>query len=154
MVAAYGKDPAYFGTRTDLEVAQEKISREYLTGDLILLKSYGSSAWYFMMNWGNSHLPWTSLPFYYPAPSLIIKAKAAHDPEMALDEITLSLFRKIPGAYQRVWLIVSADSPGADLNLEVDWLENKSISTASWVFPGNQGQTWLYLFEIQPGALP
>jgi len=154
MLVAYGGDPAYYRTRTDLEAAQEKISQGYTPGDLVLVKSYGTPAWYFMMNWGIQNVKWTSLPFYYPAPSLIEITNLTHDPEFALDEITLSLLRKIPGAYQRVWLLLPGDSPGADLNLEVDWLGNKSLSTSSWAFPGDQLDTRLYLFEINPDAAP
>ncbi len=154
MLVAYGNDPAYYRTRTDLEAVQEKITQGYDPGDLVLIKSYGTPAWYFMMNWGTSHWPWTSLPFYYPAPSLIEVSALTRDPEFALDEITLSLLRKVPDLYHRVWLVLPGDSPGADLNLEVDWLENKSLSTRSWVFPGDQVDTRLYLFEITPGATP
>jgi hypothetical protein len=154
MLVAYKRDPAYYQTRTDLQAVQEKISRGYLPGDLVLIKSYGTPAWYFMMDWGNPQLQWTSLPFYFPAPSLIERSKLTHDPELALDEITLSLLRKVPGSYQRVWLVLPGDSPGADLNLEVDWLGNKSLSTSSWVFLGDRVETRLYLFEINPGLNP
>jgi hypothetical protein len=107
-----------------------------------------------MMDWGNPHVQWTSLPFYLPSLSLIERYELTHNPEDALDEITLSLLRKVPGSYHRVWLVLPGDSPGADLNLEVDWLGNISLNSSSWIFSGDRGDTRLYLFEINPGLTP
>jgi hypothetical protein len=149
MVASYGRDPAFYGTRADLQAANEQISQEYNQGDLVLIKSYGSPAWYYFMNWGDPQIQWTSLPFYFPLPNLIDRFNLTHDPEIVLDEISLALFNKVQGSYNRVWLVVPADSPGTNLNMEVTWLEKISSSFNTWSFEGEGMQTKLYLFEVK-----
>ena len=148
MLISYKNDPAYYRSRPDLETAQEKISEQFLPDDLILVKSYGTPAWYYWMNWTGASLPWTSLPFHFPAPSLIEQYNSTHDPEVVMYQITLSLLKQLPGPYRRVWIVLPGDSPGADLNVEVDWLETRATSSGSWTFSGNEIQTRLYLFDF------
>lgn len=148
MLWVYIKDPAYYYTRVDLKAAQEKISQEAAANDLVLIKSYGTPIWIYMMNWSGPHYTWTSLPFYFPTPARIEEYHATHNPEVALDEISLSLLKNIPSSYQHVWLVLPDDTPGADLDLEVQWLINNSVSNRSWTFQGDQTKTRLFLFEI------
>ncbi len=147
MLLSFGKDPSYYRSRIDLDAAHSTIARQYLPNDLILIKSYGTPVWYFWMNWANPRLPWTSLPFYFPKPDLLLKAKMTHNPEIALDAITLSILGKVPDSFCRIWIVIPSDSPGADLNLEVDWLRKNSISNMLWNFRGENTDTRLYLFE-------
>lgn len=148
MVVTYKSDPAYSPTRTDLELAQEMISRHISEDDIVLIKSYGTPAWFYWMNWGDSHYQWTSLPFNFPIPGLIEEYHRTQDPTVVLDEITLSLFQEIPGSYQRVWLLLPGDSPGANLEIEANWLKALSISSEEWVFSANMMETRLYLFVL------
>jgi hypothetical protein len=149
MLVSYRDDPAYYRARPDLRAAQEKIRGGALDGDLVLIKSYGTPAWEYWMNWSAPDMQWAPLPFYYPAPGLIEAYRSTHDPELALDEISLSLLRDIPGSTRRVWLLLPGDSPGAELGLEMDWLGKRSISSSSWIFTGEGLETRLYLFEIE-----
>jgi hypothetical protein len=103
MVAVYARDPAYYPSRQDLKLAQEMVAKQYLPGDLVLVKAYATPVWYYWMNWGDPRVPWTSLPFYFPRPDLIITARETNDPAIAMDDVTLSLLRTIPASYRRVW---------------------------------------------------
>jgi len=145
MLVRYKSDPAYSPTRTDLKLAQETISQQTSDQDLILIKSYGTPAWYYWMNWAAPNYQWTALPFFFPEPSLIKEYNRTQDPIVALDEITISLFQELPGSYQRVWIVLPGDTPGANLDIEIDWLEAISISSEEWVSPDNEMETRLYL---------
>jgi hypothetical protein len=148
MVTVDAKDPAYYPSREDLQAAQAMVAQKYLPGDLVLVKEYATPVWYYWMNWGDPHVPWTSLPYYFPRPELIVKAQETSDPAIAMDNVSLSLLRKIPGSYTRVWLVLPEDTPGADLQLEATWLKNVSTSFSMWDFPGNQYETKLFLFLL------
>lgn len=147
MLFSYSEDPAYFYSRYDLEAAQEKISENYRPGDTVLIKSYGTPAWYYWMNWSNPDIQWISLPFFYPAPSLIEKHNLIPNPELIMDELTLSLLNTLPGSTQRIWLVAPSDTPGASLNLEADWLESRSVSSNNWIFTAGPNTTRLFLFN-------
>ena len=150
MLVTYKFDPAYSSTRADLELAQETISQHISDDDLVLIKSYGTPAWHYWVNWADPDYQWTSLPFFFPKPSLIKEYNQTQDPEIVLDEITISLFQELPGSYQRVWLLLPDDTPGVNMDIEIDWLEEISISSEEWVSPGNDIETRLYLLEFAP----
>ncbi|RJQ26835.1 hypothetical protein C4565_06155 [Candidatus Parcubacteria bacterium] len=150
MLAIYSSDSSYFHSRNDLASAQEHISRHISPQDLVLIKSYGSPAWFYWMNWADPTLDWIALPFFFPTPGSITEYNLNHNPETILDEATLSLLEKLPGSYQRVWIVLPDDSPGADLDIEVEWLKNISISSDHWSFRGDAIDTRLYLFELIP----
>jgi hypothetical protein len=100
------------------------------------------------MNWGDPRIPWLSLPFYFPAPEVVAQYETNHDPETLLDPITMSLLRGLAGSYQRVWLILPADSPGADLDGESSWLRSRFHEVDKWIFSTNGVQTRLILFDL------
>jgi hypothetical protein len=147
----YAKDPAYYSSRTDLANAQWKVAHDYQPGDTVLVKAYSTPAWFYWMDWASPQEAWSSLPFYFPTPNQITQYNATHNPEAVLDEMTLSLLKRIPSLYRRVWLVLPDDSPGSSLGLEADWLKNISTTSLSWDFPGPSNNTQLYLFVINPG---
>lgn len=148
MPLAYTGDPAYHGGREDLRAASETVASQYQPGDLVLVKAYATPVWYYWMNWGDAQVPWTSLPFYFPRPDLLSEPSLSQDPGLAMDELTLSLLKSLPGTWQRVWLVLPSDTPGADLELESSWLKQISSSTQAWTFPGEELETRLLLFVL------
>ena len=150
MLVSYASDPVYNISRQDLSGAHEKIKSTFKTGDLVILKSYNTPAWGYWMNWADPALEWIALPLYFPPPDLIEEYELTNNPEVALDEATLDLFQELPDRYQRVWLVLPGDTPGATLNIEVDWLKTISESNAAWIYSGDETKTRLYLFEITP----
>jgi len=150
MLATYSSDPAYYFSRHDLRNTQEKIRVAVLPGDLVVLKSYNTPAWQYWMNWADPGMEWIALPLYFPKPILIEEYELTNNPEIALDEATLDLFHELPDEYHRVWLVLPGDTPGATLNIEVDWLKAISASNDNWRFTGDRTETQLYLFELTP----
>lgn len=148
MLFTYKFDPEYYIGRNDLVSAEEKVSNNVLPGDLVVIKSYSSPVWYYWMNWAEQSYDWISLPLYFPKPNLIDMYEETNNPEVALDEATLKLFRELPAEYERVWLVLPGDTPGATLNIEVDWLLNNSATSTNWKFEGELAETQLYLFEF------
>jgi hypothetical protein len=146
----YKDDPAYYNMRQDLEGTKDYIVRCALPDDEIFLKSYGTPAWYYWMNWADQSLRWTSMPYYYPSPDLLDGYYSTGNPEIAMDEITLTLLQDISTTRQRIWFVLPADSPGADLNIEIDWLKTRSISMDVWGFPEGNIETKLFLFTFSP----
>ncbi len=146
MLVFYKSDPAFSQARGDLERTQEMISQNNTEGDLVLVKSYGTSAWFYWMNWADSKYPWSSLPFVFPEPSLIEQYDRTDDPTIVLDALSLSILTKIPVSYRRVWLVVPYDSPGANLDIESNWLKAISESKEEWVISADEGNTRLFLF--------
>jgi hypothetical protein len=148
MLVFYKSDPAFSPTRADLERTQEMISQNIIEGDLVLVKSYGTSAWFYWMNWADSKYPWSSLPFVFPEPNLIEQYDRTDDLTTVIDALSLSILTNIPRQYQRVWLVVPDDSPGANLDIESKWLEAISKSSEEWVISTDEVNTRLFLFGI------
>ena len=148
IVFSYKDDPYYHLSRKDLSTSHQLISRIVRPEDLIIIKSYGAPVWYYWMNWADSQLHWTSLPYYFPSPETVEEYNSSLAAEDALDEITLSLLDGIPGNYTCVWLLIAGDSPGSNLNIEVKWLEQKSLSNTNWKFNHKSIETRLYLFDF------
>jgi hypothetical protein len=149
MLSVYRNDPEYYLERRDLRAAQERISGQANQDDLVIVKSYNTPVWYYWMNWADPDPDWISLPFYFPKPSLIEEHASSNDPEVALDQATLKLLKGLPSnQYQRVWLLLPSDTPGATLNIELDWLIQNSTLIDSWSFLGDQDQTQLFLFDL------
>ncbi|MGD8457417.1 MAG: hypothetical protein PVF83_13630 [Anaerolineales bacterium] len=146
----YRDDPAYHRSRKDLEGSIAYITQHALPDDGIYLKSYGTPAWYYWMNWAGQNLQWTSLPYYYPSQDSIDEYNETNDLEIVLDEMTLALLEDVPNTYWRIWLIIPGDSPGADLDYEVAWLETRANSTDIWNFIGDNSETKLFLFTFSP----
>ena len=148
MLFLYKDDPYYYPFREDIAASHEKISAGMMPKDLVIIKSYGTPVWYYWMNWADSYIPWTSLPYHFPSPDAMENYAASLNPEAALDEITLSLLKSIPGNYRCVWLLIAGDSPGASLNIEVKWLKQESMSHTYWEFKYNNIETRLFLFDL------
>jgi hypothetical protein len=147
---AYRDDPAWFRSRGDLSSAQSTVARQYQKGDIVLVKSYGSPAWSYWMNWSDPHIPFTSLPYIFPNPTAIAKYQQTNNPADALDPITLDIMDEAVMNGRRIWLVIPSDSPGSDLNLEQDWFSQHSSRSQHWIFKRDSQTTRLNLFSIDP----
>ena len=148
MLYSYKQDPEYHLDRLDLRAAQEVIETEGTQEDVVVIQSYSSPVWYYWMNWAGQDHGWISLPLYFPAPSLIEESRESGNPEIAMDEATLSLFSSISAGNKRIWLVAPDDTPGAALNIETEWLKDNSLLSTAWEFEGLSKKTKLYLFEF------
>ena len=148
MLFTYANDPAYQASRNDLQAAQQEIAQNIVKGDIVIVNSYSSPAWYYWMNWAAPGVEWMSLPFHFPKPSLYEEFQATGNPEVAMNEATLALFQSLPTEYNRVWLVLPDDAPGSVLDIEAAWLKSISISSELWTFQGADVNTRVYLFEL------
>jgi len=148
MLFTYKRDPYFYIERLDLFAAQEEVRNNVMPDDLVVIKSYNTPVWYYWMNWAEPIQNWVSLPLYFPKPNLIEEYRLTNNPEVALVEASVKLFPDLPDKYSRVWLVLPSDTPGATLNIEVDWLMNNSATNTNWKFKGDVTETRLYLFEF------
>jgi hypothetical protein len=148
MLHVFKSDPQYASARTDLQQAHAEIAVHFRDGDALLLKTYGSPAWAYWMNWSASRLNWTSLPYAFPSTESIDRYRQTQNPEDALDKTSLAILQQAVASSERVWLLVPYDSPGASLGLEKAWLAGQSRDVACSQSVGQGGITELCAFEI------
>jgi hypothetical protein len=142
-------DPAFNPKRMDLVNVQQVLEKEYKVEDVVLIQSYGSSAWQYWMNWTDPRVQWIALPFSFPQPFDIDRFLETKNPEEALDEITVALLTQEIQQTSRAWLVAPSDSPGAGLGLEASWLEACAYESREWQFDSGLNETRLYLFNIE-----
>lgn len=126
MLYEYRDDPAYFHTRKDFQEVQADLSARVQKRDAVFIKSYGSPVWYYFMNWTDSTIDWTALPYYYPAPALIAAYAKDQNAEKVMDRITLAILQKNAKSGNRIWLVLPEDTPGASLGVEENWISQRS----------------------------
>ncbi len=63
----YKHDPAAGGDRPEFDVMLSWIESRIQPGDLVVVDSYGTSLWHYMMNHWRSSVPWYSLPYEIPS---------------------------------------------------------------------------------------
>lgn len=148
MLYMYKYDPVYMKIRSDLKDTQNRISEMYQPGDLVLLKSYGSPAWEYWMNWTKPEIRWTALPYYYPIPEKIEEYQKTNNPEIAMDKTSLTIVKQEARSGRRVWLVLPYDSPGGNLEIEKKWLANRSKTVTCHLSHENNGNTELCMFII------
>jgi len=148
MLFTYKRDPYFYFDRLDLSAAQEEVSSKLKPDDLVIIKSYSTPVWYYWMNWAEPIQNWVSLPLYFPKLNLIEEYRLTNNPKVALDEAAVKLFPDLHDKYSRVWLVLPSDTPGANLDIEVDWLMTNSVKSTNWIFKGDFEETQLYLFEF------
>jgi len=122
MMFLYKDDPVYSRTRNDLVQSQVFLNENVDPQDLVFIKSYGTPAWYYWMNWNEGNIPWMALPYSFPDPLKIGKFNLSQRPEDALDPMTLAIFNEEVKPGMKVWILNPGDSPGADLRLEMMWM--------------------------------
>jgi hypothetical protein len=142
-------DPLYMRNRKDYHDSQQFITEEYLVGDLVLIKSYGSPIWDYWMNWTQPGIQWTSLPYFFPAPEKIKEFQNTNNPDVAMANSSLTILSRNIRSGMRVWLVVPSDSPGAELGIEKQWLANRSNKEICRLFKGKNGFTELCMFIIR-----
>lgn len=148
MLSIFRFDPAN-RTRNDL-VQTESIIRElYQDKDIIIIKSYGTMAWSYWMNWAVPELKWISLPYYFPDPYLKEKYLIIGDTTDEPKLISRDIIQKAEMDYQRVWIVLPEDSPGGNFNWEATYLGEKNRLISYWFISGDENSTRLYLFETK-----
>ncbi len=101
------------------------------------------------MNWAKPQIHWTALPYYFPVPSLVEKYLKTDDPEEGLSTNSLAILRESVSWGGTLWMVLSSDSPGAELSLEKVWLMNKSSEVKCAFFDDNGQSTEVCKFTLR-----
>lgn len=150
MLYSYQNDPAYYPDRGDFSRARKSIEASILPGDAVIIKAYNRPVWHHWMNWAGPDMEWISLSAHFPDPDQLEEYQLTNNPEQALDESTLQLFRELPDDYQRAWIVVPQDSPGGSLGLEETWLSFHYDLVDRRVFSDHAYQTDVNLYNLSP----
>ncbi|MFA9403776.1 MAG: ArnT family glycosyltransferase [Anaerolineales bacterium] len=119
----YVDDPAAGGGRSTYHEMLASLAPQLQPDDLVVVDSYGTPLWHFMMNHWSNPTPWYSLPYKSGETS-------------ALSVLALSELIEIRGmTADRVWLLQSADAPDPSLT---EILEQNFMFETSTSFEGEQ----------------
>lgn len=149
MLGRFKYDPEYNPDRMDLRESLQYLSENVQPGDKVLVRSYGTAAWNYWMNWAPPNITWTSLPYYFPAPSLIEKYRRTQDPADGLYVSSLTILTESVLTDKSVWLLLPSDAPGTDLELEKSWLFARAVDMDCQAFTGEGEKTEVCRFSFQ-----
>jgi hypothetical protein len=124
LLGAARSDPAWGGDRPEYEQASEWVQTQARGGDLVLVESYGSPLWAYLLNRWSSPLPWVSLPFDIPGPEA-----------GSVDPWVIDLVSSTPDLH-RVWLITSTEAPGSGSSAPQALLRARLGTGSVWSFTG------------------
>lgn len=145
----YINDSAYFKTREDFEFSNQFLADNIKTGDVVLIKSYGSPDWSYWMNWGTARIQWVSMPFTFPTLDQMRIFNQSGQAQDALDPISLKILGAAHTSGIRVWLLSASDSPGNSLGLEQSWLKERSKTHECKIFAGEKNSSVLCIYEFK-----
>lgn len=112
------QDPSTGGNKEELWLMLSEIEDVKPT-DLVVVDSYGTSLWHFMMNHWNASVPWFSLPFEIPGTPGVDLSPGGPPSDDAIN-----LFQEVGQDYQRLWYLSSDQAPDNNLHREITWLDN------------------------------
>ena len=124
-------DMATGGYRPELSAFLSGLDNRVAETDLIVIDSYGTPIWHFMMNEWTQNVPWYSLPFEIPGTNDVSSQKGSAPSLPATD-----LFERVGSEFTRVWYISSSDAPDSGLRREVRWLDRELQLVESRTYSG------------------
>jgi hypothetical protein len=124
VLGAAREDPAWGGGHPEYREASELLQAQANRGDLVLVESYGSPLWAYLLNRWSSPLPWFSLPFDIPG------TEAG-----SVDPWVNDLVSSTPAPH-RVWLITSTEAPGYASSAPQALLRERLGAGSEWTFRG------------------
>ena len=112
--------------------------------DVVVVDTYGTSSWTFMMNNWSSNTPWYSLPHEVPA----INANSSED--FLTSSPAVSLFTNLSEGYERIWYVSSGEAFDNPLR-ELQWLrDNFTLSIEATL--AQERDIRAYVFELRTPA--
>ncbi len=130
-LSLYKHDPAVGGDRTEFDVMLSWIEPRIKPGDLIVVDSYGTSLWHYMMNHWQTSVPWYSLPYEIPG-TTDGPTDAGAPPSIAF----LNLIESRELFNERLWYLQTNDAPDFDLQRETKYLDQHFPRMQSVRFTG------------------
>jgi hypothetical protein len=136
-------DPAAGGDRSEFEVMLSWIEPRIQPGDLVVVDSYGTPLWRYMMNHWRSSVPWYSLPFEIPG-TLDVPEEPGASPSIAF----LNLIEARETLNERLWYLQTNDAPDFDLQRETQYLNQHFTRIQVIRFTGSENvEIRLYLLD-------
>jgi hypothetical protein len=130
---AYREDPDLGGNRIEFETAMARLEAGAEPEDTLVVDSYGTVLWGFMMNRWTAPVPWYSLPFEIPGSPGVDTAPGAMP-----SEAEVLLFEQATAGPGMLWYLTSEDAPDYGLGRETAWLDARFTLVAAQTFPGSQ----------------
>jgi hypothetical protein len=124
-------DPAFGGDQPEFQAALQVIEDEVHSADLVVLDSYGTPLWSFLMNQWALPNRWYSLPFEIPNPEENCRGRVCPP-----SQVTVDLLASLVPSRGRLWYMASSESPDFGLHREEAWLETHAALEGAWDFPG------------------
>jgi len=139
----YKHDPAAGGDRSEFDVMISWIEPRVQPGDIVVVDSYGTPLWHYMMNHWQSSVPWYSLPYEIPG-----TLDVPEDPEASPSTAFLNLIEAIETSSERLWYLHTNDAPDFDLQRETKYLDQHFPKIQAVRFTGSDTVEFrLYLLE-------
>ena len=129
----YEHDSAAGGDHTEFDVALSWIEPRIQPGDLVILDSYGTSLWHYLMNHWRSSVPWYSLPYEIPG-TADVPTDSGAPPSTAF----LNLIEAKETVNERLWYVQTSDAPDFDLQRETQYLDQHFPRIQSVRFTGSE----------------
>ncbi|MEX0787157.1 MAG: phospholipid carrier-dependent glycosyltransferase [Anaerolineales bacterium] len=137
---ALARDPVHGAYRIDFQDAVTRLEQDIQPGDVVVVDSYATPLWSFMMNSWHSANVWYSLPFEISAVSDPVGTAPSPATTAAID-----LFQELSMKTPRVWYLGSSDAPDFALGRKVEWLDDNFVLAIAESYAGS-GRTVLRLY--------
>lgn len=131
LIALLGGDPAVADDREHFHEAEAWLRSTVTAEDAVVLDSYGTPLWDFMMNRWRMSVPWHSLPFEVPSPGSV--DGSVGEPSAA----STNLFVGLLAEQRRLFYLTTPDAPDFSLGREIRWLEAHAPPLGSMSFDGD-----------------
>jgi hypothetical protein len=136
-------DPAAGGDRPEFDVMLSWIEPHIQPGDLVIVDSYGTPLWHYMMNHWQSSVPWYSLPYEIPG-----TADVPGNPGASPSSAFLNLIEARETLSERLWYLQTNDAPDFDLQRETQYLNQHFTRIQAIHFTGFKNvEIHLYLLD-------
>lgn len=135
------QDPVHGANRIEFQDAVTRLEQEIQPGDVVVVDSYATPLWSFMMNSWNSANVWYSLPFEI----LSVSNPVVTSPSPAL-AAAIDLFHDLSMKTTRVWYLGSSDAPDFAGGRKVAWLDENFVLGFAESYTGS-GRTVLRLYQ-------
>jgi hypothetical protein len=136
------RDPGLGGDRPEFDSMLSWVDDRIAADDLVVVNSYGTPLWGYMINRWNIPAPWYSLPYDYWA-AAINSQGLEENPSPAFEELIANKMDEHP----RILYIVSSDVPNFSSNAELRYLMERFSKEASVRLLG-QGTIEAWVFEL------
>lgn len=121
-LAVLRRDPAAAMHQPELQQALEWMEADLRPDDTVVVDSYGTPLWRFLMQRWSAPARWYSLPFEIPG-----AAGVGTEPGGQPSNAAIQLFWQVEGGGGRLWYLWSDQAPDSGLGREIAWLDREFL---------------------------